>query len=235
MNDSNLSQFTSPELVEETQRSFIVRVYGWMTFGLLVTAGAAVFTLLNGNLLQAAMLKVWPMMVLLFAELGLVIFLTAALKRISPLVAALSFVAYAALNGVTLSVIFFVYTASSIFQTFFICACTFGIMSLFGYTTKRDLTAWGSLLFMGLVGVVIGSIAGLFLHSSALYWIVTVVGILIFVGLVAYDTQKLKKMSLSVGTEGDASQKASIIGALQLYLDFINLFLLLLRIFGKRN
>jgi hypothetical protein len=108
-------------------------------------------------------------------------------------------------------------------------------MSLFGYTTKRDLTSWGSLLFMGLIGVVIGSLINLFFQNSALYWIVTLVGIVVFIGLIAYDTQKLKAMSLVVSADGEAAQKASIIGALKLYLDFINLFLLLLRIFGRNK
>jgi FtsH-binding integral membrane protein len=145
------------------------------------------------------------------------------------------FMGYAVLNGVTLSIIFLVYASESIAVTFGITACTFGIMTLFGYTTQRDLTKLGSLLIMALLGMVLASIINLFLGSSIIYWITTYVMILIFIGLIAYDTQKLKNMSLAVSGNGDMMQKASILGALALYLDFINLFLLLLRIFGRRR
>ncbi|MBP1702231.1 MAG: rane protein [Chloroflexi bacterium] len=235
MNQSDLSTILSPQMVEETQRSFITRVFAWMTLGLLITTGASLFTVLNPAILAAVTTNIWLFIGLIIAEFGLVIFLTAALNRMSPAVASLSFIGYALLNGVTLSVIFLIYAASSIVETFLICACMFGIMSLFGYTTKRDLTSWGSLLFMGLIGVVIGSLINLFFQNSALYWIVTLVGIVVFIGLIAYDTQKLKAMSLVVSADGEAAQKASIIGALKLYLDFINLFLLLLRIFGRNK
>jgi len=235
MNQSDLSTILSPQMVEETQRSFITRVFAWMTLGLLITTGASLFTVLNPAILAAVTTNIWLFIGLIIAEFGLVIFLTAALNRMSPAVASLSFIGYALLNGVTLSVIFLIYAASSIVETFLICACMSGIMSLFGYTTKRDLTSWGSLLFMGLIGVVIGSLINLFFQNSALYWIVTLVGIVVFIGLIAYDTQKLKAMSLVVSADGEAAQKASIIGALKLYLDFINLFLLLLRIFGRNK
>ena len=235
MNQSDLSTIYSPQMIEETQRSFITRVFGWMTLGLLLTAGASLFTVINPAILNAITSNFWLFFGLIIAEFGLVVFLTAALKRMNSVVASLSFIAYALLNGVTLAVIFLLYTASSIVETFLICACMFGIMSLFGYTTKRDLTSWGSLLFMGLVGVIIGSLFNLFFQVPALYWIVTIVGILVFIGLIAYDTQKLKAMSLVVGADGEAAQKASIVGALALYLDFINMFLLLLRIFGRNK
>jgi FtsH-binding integral membrane protein len=158
-----------------------------------------------------------------------------ATSRVSSLVASLLFAGYAVLNGLTLSIIFLIYTESSIAITFGVTACTFGIMTLFGYTTQRDLTKMGSLLIMGLIGVILASLVNLFFQSSAIYWIVTYLGILVFVGLVAYDTQKLKRMSLVVGEEGQVMQKASIIGALMLYLDFINLFLLMLRLMGGRR
>jgi uncharacterized protein len=234
MNNSSL--YTLPptqEMIEETQRSFMVRVYAWMMLGLVITAGASFFTLLTPALLNAILTTPFLLMGLLLAELGVVIFLTAAVKRLSPLVAGLAFIGYAVLNGVTLSILFLVYTSSSIVETFVIASCTFGIMALFGYTTRRDLTALGSLLFMGLVGLVLAMLLNFILQNSAIYWITTILGILIFIGLIAYDTQKLKNMSL--GVEGDAAQKASILGALALYLDFINLFLLLLRIFGRRR
>jgi FtsH-binding integral membrane protein len=217
------------------QRRFVTRVYTWMTFGLLVTAGAAFFTLLNQPLLVAIATNRLLFMGLLGAELLVVFGLTAAINRLSPFVAGLGFFGYAALNGVTISIIFLAYTSSSIFETFFIASCTFGIMTLFGYTTRRDLTKVGSLLIMGLIGLILASLLNLFMLNSAIYWITTYAGILIFIGLVAYDTQKLKNMAIAVGDEGDLSNKASVLGALALYLDFINLFLLLLRIFGRRR
>jgi uncharacterized protein len=224
-----------PLTIADMQRRFVTRVYTWMTFGLLVTAGAAFFTLLNQPLLVAIATNRVLFMGLLGAELLVVFGLTAAINRLSPVVAGLGFFGYAALNGVTISIIFLAYTASSIFETFFIASCAFGIMTLFGYTTRRDLTKVGSLLIMGLVGLILASLLNLFMQNSAIYWITTYAGIFIFIGLVAYDTQKLKKMALSVGDEGELSSKASVLGALALYLDFINLFLLLLRIFGRRR
>ncbi len=224
-----------PLTIAEMQRRFVTRVYTWMTFGLLITAGAALFTLLNQPLLVAIATNRMLFLGLLGAELLVVFGLSAAINRLSPFVAGLGFFGYAALNGVTISIIFLAYTASSIFETFFIAACAFGIMTLFGYTTRRDLTKVGSLLIMGLIGLILASLLNLFMQNSAIYWITTYAGILIFIGLVAYDTQKLKQMAIAVGDEGEVSSKASVLGALCLYLDFINLFLLLLRIFGRRR
>ena len=235
MNDSSLSMLQSPELVAETQRNFIRKVFGWMTLGLFITTVGSFIMVFNPALMNAMMARPWTFIILLFAELGLVVFLSAAINRLSPAMAGVSFIVYAALNGITLSVIFLVYELSSIFETFLICALMFAAMTIFGYTTKRDLTSFGSLLFMGLIGVVLAGLLNLFIQSSGLYWIVTIVGILVFVGLIAYDTQKLKNMSLGVSEGSEAQSKASIIGALALYLDFINLFLLLLRIFGRRK
>lgn len=235
MNDSSLSMLQTPEMVAETQRNFIRKVFGWMTLGLFITTVGSFVMLFNPALMNAMMARPWTFIILLFAEIGLVVFLSAAINRLSPAMAGVSFIVYAGLNGVTLSVIFLVYELSSIFETFLICALMFAAMTIFGYTTKRDLTSFGSLLFMGLIGVVLAGLLNLFISSSGLYWVVTIVGILVFVGLIAYDTQKLKNMSLTVSADGEAESKASIIGALALYLDFINLFLLLLRIFGRRR
>jgi FtsH-binding integral membrane protein len=232
---TSLQNTLSPLQAEEIQRGFITRVYGWMTLGLFVTAGAALMTLVTPGLLTAIVNNQLLFLGLIFGELGLVIGLTAAIRKMNPLVAAWLFIGYAALNGVTLSIIMLVYTASSVAVTFGIAACTFGIMSLWGYTTHRDLTKLGSLLIMALLGLILGSVINLFIGSTAVYWITTYVGILIFIGLIAYDTQKLKNMSLVVNENGEAAQKASIVGALALYLDFINLFLMLLRIFGRRK
>jgi FtsH-binding integral membrane protein len=145
------------------------------------------------------------------------------------------FVGYSALTGLTLSVIFLVYTAESLATTFFVTAGTFGLMSAYGYVTKRDLTGLGSFLMMGLIGMVLASVVNMFFNNSTVYWITTYIGILIFVGLTAYDTQKIKQMS-ALGLEGgEMEQKGAIMGALRLYLDFINLFLLLLRLMGNRK
>jgi FtsH-binding integral membrane protein len=145
------------------------------------------------------------------------------------------FMLYSALNGLTLSAILLVYTASSIASTFFITAGTFGAMSIYGYFTKKDLTSWGNLLFMALIGLIVASIVNIFWASSTMYWIITYAGVLIFVGLTAYDTQKIKNMSLELDAESEEGRKGAIMGALALYLDFINLFILLLRIFGDRR
>ncbi|HMD88303.1 MAG TPA: Bax inhibitor-1/YccA family protein [Anaerolineaceae bacterium] len=219
----------------EIQRGFIVRVYAWMTLGLLITAVSAFLTLVIPGVLESILSNSFIFLGLIIAELAVVIILSSAINRFPPAVAGLLFTGYAVLNGVTLSLLVLLYTSSSIAITFGVTACTFGIMTLFGFTTQRDLTKLGSLLIMGLIGMILASLLNLFLNNSAIYWITTYLGILIFVGLVAYDTQKLKRMSLSVGENGELARKASIMGALALYLDFINLFLLLLRIIGRRR
>ena len=218
-----------------SERGFITRVYGWMTLGLFVTAAAALMTLVTPGVLTAIVTNRLLFYGLIIGELVVVIGLSAGVSRMNPLVAGWLFVGYAALNGVTLSIIMLVYTTSSIAVTFGIAACTFGIMTLWGYTTHRDLTRLGNLLIMALFGLILASVFNLFFSNTAVYWITTYVGILIFIGLIAYDTQKLKNMSLVVSANGEAAQKASIVGALALYLDFVNLFLMLLRIFGRRR
>jgi uncharacterized protein len=223
----------SVEAQEATQRSFILRVYGWMTIGLVVTALSALFTVASG-LVEVLISNTIIFFGLIIGELVMVVVLSRAINRFSTFTAGLLFLAYSVLNGVTLSIILLVYTGSSIAVTFGITAATFGIMTLFGYTTQRDLTKMGSLLIMALIGFLVASVVNIFLNSSALYYIITYIGILIFVGLVAYDTQKLKRLSLGLSEDG-LMEKASILGALTLYLDFINLFLLLLRLLGRRR
>jgi FtsH-binding integral membrane protein len=225
-NPGSIYNYQNTTMQEETQRAFMLRVYGWMTAGLLLTTATSFWVVSSPALMGA---------ILIIGELALVMVLSGAVSRMSPMLASWLFMGYAVLNGVTLSIIFLVYASESIAVTFGITACTFGIMTLFGYTTQRDLTKLGSLLIMALLGMVLASIINLFLGSSIIYWITTYVMILIFIGLIAYDTQKLKNMSLAVSGNGDMMQKASILGALALYLDFINLFLLLLRIFGRRR
>jgi uncharacterized protein len=174
-------------------------------------------------------------MFLILAELGIVIGLSAAINRMSSSTAMLMFFAYSFLNGLTLAAIFMVYTRTSIANTFFVTAGTFGVMSVYGYTTQKDLTSWGSFLTMGLIGIIIASIANFFFASTQLYWLITYVGVIIFVGLTAYDTQQIKAMAAGGFDGEEMERKGAVIGALRLYLDFINLFLLLLRIFGRRS
>jgi uncharacterized protein len=203
-------------------------VYGWMGGGLALTAFVSLLTVSSPALLQAIFGNRLVFYALILGELGLVVTLSGAINRISASTAKLLFLGYAALNGLTMSAIFVAYTSSSIASTFLITAGMFGTMSLFGYLTKSDLTSWGSFLFMGLVGVVIASLVNIFLHSSMIYWVVSFCGVIVFTGLTAYDTQRISRM-------GDVGGKGAVLGALTLYLDFINMFLIMLRLLGKRR
>jgi FtsH-binding integral membrane protein len=218
----------------ETQR-YMTKVYGWMCLALVVTGFVAMFVASSPALIEMIFgnrLVFWGLIIL---EFVMVASLAGWVSRMSATTATLMFLLYSAVNGLTLSAIFLIYTAESIATTFFITAGTFGVMSFYGYTTKKDLTSWGNLLFMGLIGLVLASLINLFMQSTMLYWITTYAGVLIFVGLTAYDTQKIKNMNI-IGNEGtEEDQKEAIMGALTLYLDFINLFLYLLRLFGKRK
>lgn len=217
------------------QQRFMVRVYNWMTSGLGIT-GLVAYTIASTPSLTAMIFSnpVIPI-VLIIAQIGLVFWLASRVMQMSVSQAMGVFLLYAALTGVTFSTVFLAYTASSITSTFLVTAGTFSAMSFYGYTTKKDLTSWGSFLFMGLVGIIIASVVNIFLQSSAMHWVITYAGVLIFVGLTAYDTQKIKEMNI-LGNEGtDQDTKEAIRGALSLYLDFINLFLMLLRIMGNRR
>jgi FtsH-binding integral membrane protein len=216
------------------QSSIISQVYAWMTAGLLVTGAVATATANSPALLNLIFGNPFAIWILFIVEIGMVIGLSAAINRLSPGAATALFLAYSAVNGLTLASIFLVYTSASIASTFFITASMFGVMSVYGYVTKRDLTRLGNLLVMGLIGFVIASVVNLFLQSAALYWIVTYAGILIFVGLIASDTQKIKRLSQQA-IDDSSARRIAILGSLMLYLDFINLFLLLLRIFGGRR
>jgi hypothetical protein len=171
---------------------------------------------------------------LIIAELAMVFSISGMINRMSATTATALFVIYSALNGVTLSIIFLAYTRSSIVSTFFICSATFLACSIYGWTTKRDLTSWGGFLTMGLIGIIIASLVNIFIQSSTVSIMVSYIGVIVFVGLTVYDTQKLKNMALTQPTDLDGAvvRKGAILGALSLYLDFINLFLMLLRIFG---
>jgi hypothetical protein len=220
---------------EAEERTFIAKVYGWMCFALIVTGLVAWATWITPDVRNAIFQNRGVFFGLIIAELVLVAVLSAAIFKMSATTAAMVFVGYSALNGLTLSFIFLVYAEASIASTFFITAASFGALSVYGYTTKRDLTTVGSLCFMGLIGLIIASLANFFLHSEGVYWATTYLGVLVFVGLTAYDTQKLKAMAAAGIEEGDVSTKLALLGALALYLDFINLFLLLLRLFGRRR
>jgi FtsH-binding integral membrane protein len=205
-----------------------------MTAGLLVTSAVAAYAAsvpLILNLIYGNSFAIW---LLFLAQIGLVIGLSAAIDRLAPGAAAALFVGYAALNGLTLSAIFLIYTYTSIAQAFLATAATFGAMSLYGSVTKRDLSTAGNLLTMALIGFVIGSIVNLFWANSALYWVLTYLGIAVFIGLTAWDTQQIKRL-IQQAQDDTTAGRVAIIGALKLYLDFINLFVLLLRVFGSRR
>lgn len=220
--------------VEQTD-AFFPKVYNWMTAGLGLSAVVALLTVSSQAMMQLVFGNRLVFFGLLIAELLLVVTLSGAIQRLSAAAATGFFLAYSALSGVTLAAIFVLYTQSSIASTFFVTAGTFGAMSVYGHVTRRDLTSWGSFLFMGLIGFLLASVVNMFLHSEMIYWISTYCGILIFVGLTAYDTQKLKVLAMGGFANSEDRHKAAILGALRLYLDFINLFLLLLRVLGRRR
>lgn len=225
----------SAEEAEELQRAFLVKVYGWMMAGLLVTGVMSLVTISTPGLLEILFSSKWTVIGLFVVQIGLVGWLSVRIEQMTAATATMVFIGYAALTGLTLSAIFLMYTAESLASTFFVTAGTFGAMSVYGYVTKRDLTGFGSFLMMGLIGLIIASVVNIFLESSMLYWISTYIGIFIFVGLTAYDTQKIKNMSSAALMGAEVEQKGAIMGALRLYLDFINLFLLLLRVTGSRK
>lgn len=231
MNELNPIYIRPAEQVVVRQNTLIRQVYAWMGAGLTVTAIMALVTLSSPSILTAIVGNRLLFFGLMIGELALVFILSGAINRLSASTATLIFIAYSALNGVTLSVVALVYTANSIASTFVVTAGMFGAMSIYGYATRRDLTSWGSFLFMGLIGVVIASVVNIFVGSSAVSWFISAIGVIVFTGLTAYDTWKIKEMAAQ-GTEG---RKPAILGALTLYLDFINLFLMLLRFTGNRR
>ncbi len=215
--------------------SFIAKVFGWMFVGLLLTAGVAFYVASNINLVYTIVTNSFLFIGLMVGELILVSVLSARITRLKTATAMGLFFFYAALNGVTLSVIFLAYTGESLASAFGITAITFGVMCVYGYVTKADLTRFSSILFMGLIGVLVLSLINMFLKSSSMGWIISIVSLFVFLGLTAYDMQKLK--GYYFGTEGNTGLRNNlgILGALSLYLDFINLFLTLLRLFGRRK
>ncbi|MBZ4415862.1 Bax inhibitor-1/YccA family protein [Myxococcus sp. RHSTA-1-4] len=217
-------------LVQESQRAFMTRVHGWMFAGLMLTGVTALVTVSNDALLRTVMNWSMP---LLLVQLGVVFALSFLAPRLSGAVAAAMFLGYSALTGMTLSILFLVYTAGSIAQAFFLTAGVYGAMAIYGTVTKKNLSAWGTFLFMGLIGVVLASLVNMFMRSDAVSFVVACASVIVFAGLTAYDTQKLRQMHASTGYSSAAT--VSIVGALTLYLDFINLFLAILRLLGRRR
>ena len=226
--------------IDEGLRSYMLKVYNYMGIGLVVTGLVAYFAnqaaVSNGQLTAwGELLYTSPLMwVVALAPLGFVLVLSFGINKLSVPAAQATFWAFAAIMGLSLSSIFMVYTDASIAKVFFITAATFGAMSLYGYTTKRDLTGMGNFLMMGLIGLVIASIVNIFMQSSMLDFAISAIGVLVFVGLTAYDTQKIKE-SYDESAGSEVLAKGAIMGALSLYLDFINLFMMLLRLFGNRE
>ena len=211
------------------------KVYVWMTLALVITGVTAYGVATSPGLLTAIATNSILFWGLIIAEFGLVVAISSAINRLSLTTATLLFVLYSVINGATLSFIFVLYTMSSIASVFFITAGTFAVMALIGYTTKTDLSSMGKILFMALIGLIIATIVNIFLKSSLMETVVSYIGVLIFVGLTAYDSQKIKQMLMMAPDAGEAAQKLALLGALSLYLDFVNLFIYLLRIFGRRE
>lgn len=234
--DRSIAHQLSAEDAARIQANFFAQVYGWMAAGLALTGGVAMFAAGSPTILEFIFGTKFVFFGLIILELVIVGFLSARIFKWSRTQVQAAFIGYALLNGLTLSVIFLAYTASSIASTFFTTAIMFGVMSAFGYFTKSDLSGWGKLLSMALIGLVIAMVVNMFWGNSTLNLLVSFVGVILFTALAAYDTQKLKQLAFLGVTEGeDVHDKASILGALTLYLDFVNLFLFLLRFFGRRR
>ena len=248
-NTQTKSSITDAHIVDQGLRAYMLKVYNYMASGVFLTGVVSLllFRLSGGYDIQVSSsgiqnltpigqaLFASPLMwVVMLAPLGIVIYMSFGIRKMSAAKAQTTFWIFAALMGASLASIFLVYTGASITRVFFITAGTFGAMSIYGYTTKRDLTKFGSFLMMGLIGIIIASIVNIFMKSSMMYFVISVLGVLIFVGLTAYDTQKIKNMYLA-SDDSEISGKKAVMGALTLYLDFINLFIMLLRLFGQRR
>ena len=245
-NQRSFTKTTDQVVIDEGLRAYMLKVYNYMTTGLLLTGLVAYFfgkaSIVTNDLGQiigitsiGAMLFGSPLKwVVMLAPLGFVFYLSARISKMSVSSAQITFWIFSAIMGLSLASIFIVYTQASIARVFFISSGTFAAMSLYGYTTKKDLTKLGGFLFMGLIGIIIASLVNLFFQSSALHFAISVIGVLVFVGLTAYDTQSIKNMYYAGDSESVGGKKA-LMGALRLYLDFINLFIMLLRLFGQRR
>ena len=230
---TSFSRATESAIIDEGLRSYMLRVYNYMATGLAAT-GVVAYIVANTPFLMNTIFGTPLMWVVMLAPLGMVLYLGAKINSMSVSAAQTSFWIFSTLMGMSLASIFVIYTGTSIARVFFITSGVFGAMSLYGYTTKRDLTGWGSFLFMGLIGIIIASVVNMFLASSALMFAISVIGVLVFVGLTAYDTQNIKNMYSQSDSTVVTSKKA-IMGALKLYLDFINLFIMMMHLFGARR
>lgn len=219
------------------ERSILRNVYMWMALGLAITGVVAMYVAGNVNLVRSIVMNRGLFFGLMIGELALVWFLSARIHTMSPSTATLAFAGYAVLNGITLSVIFLVYTATSIATTFFVSAATFGVLSVYAITTRRELGGLGQYLFAGLIGIIIASVVNMFIGSAMIDYAISFIGVFLFMGLTAYDTQIIKRWSAEMSDSIDETNyvRVSIMGALKLYLDFINLFLFLLRFLGNRR
>lgn len=226
---------TASRATVDVQTRVINQVYTWMTLGLALTATVGYYAAESQMLRNLIFSNGFVMIGLIIAQLGIVVGLSAGINRLSGSAATGLFILYSALTGLTFSVIFMVYTYSSIASTFFVTSGTFAAMSVFGHTTKRDLTKLGSIAFMALIGIILASLVNMFMQNSMLELGISVIGVLLFTGLTAYDAQRIKEMAATV-SDGESEAKVSVMGALSLYLNFINLFLMLLRFLGvSRN
>jgi FtsH-binding integral membrane protein len=217
--------------IDEGLRSYMLRVYNYMMFGLGLT-GAVAYAVASSPAIQNVVFGSGLMWLFILAPVGLVLLLSFRIHKMSFASAQITYWVYAALNGIALSTIFLAYTGESIARVFFITAASFGALSLYGYTTKRDLSGFGSFLFMGLIGILIAAVVNMFIASSALQFAISVIGVLVFAGLTAYDTQQIKELYYAVDDSEIAGKKA-IMGALRLYLDFLNMFIMLMQLFGN--
>jgi uncharacterized protein len=227
------SSYVSADVRDERVTAFLSKVYGWMFLGLLITAGVAFFVASSPVLIETLILNRLLFWIILLAPIGLVWFLAAKVDSIAPATAAVLFMVYAAMVGITSSVIFLIYTGSSIVSAFVITSGMFGAMAVFGTFTKKSLAGVGQFMFMGLIGLIIASIVNIFLFNDVLSFVISIVGVIVFTGLTAYDAQRLKEMAVAL-PEGRVGSYA-VVGALSLYLDFINLFFFILRLFGGRR
>lgn len=230
-NNQNYNNGYDTVALQRTVAGTMKRVYVKMTLGLIVTALVSLFCASSTGYLTFLFNNRWFMWALVIAEFALVFGISGAINRMSSAVATALFYLFAAVNGAMLCTIFLAYSPGSIAKTFFITAGTFGAMSVYGYFTPNDLSRWGSFLFMALIGLIIASLVNIFMHSSTLDWIISIAGVIIFVGLTAWDTQQIKRMVMEM--PGEHLGRLATLGALSLYLDFINLFLYLLRFFGN--
>ena len=229
----NQTSYVSADVRDVRVTAFLSKVYGWMFLGLLITAGTALAVASSPVLIETFIGNRILFWILVLGQLGLVFYLSARVEHIAPATAAGLFMLYSALVGVTTSVIFLVYTSASIVSAFMISATMFGAMAVFGTLTKRSLAGVGQFMFMGLIGLIIASIVNIFWLNSALYFVISVVGVIVFTGLTAWDAQRLKEMAVAL-PDGRVGSYA-VVGALSLYLDFINLFFFILRLFGGRR